>query len=278
MKSRKFFISADIEGITDVTSWSETEKGQDGYEEAAHQMTLEVAAACRAILEAGHCVTVRDGHETARNIEHRLLPKGTRLMRGWAGDAGSMLAGLDSSYAGVLYIGYHAPAGSNGSPLAHTVDKDAIKEIRIDGKLASEFTMNNLFAQSVGVPSLFVSGDETICRMAEQEVSGIASVTVKKCKNNSTYNIHPEDACDRIYQTVKQMMEDLFDENGNCRISAGTCKEEYQVQVTLGVPSRQKKVLLYRGVKQISENEIEYHAKSAAEINLFLDQVIDLSD
>ena len=28
---KTFFISADIEGITDVTFWSETEEGQEGY-------------------------------------------------------------------------------------------------------------------------------------------------------------------------------------------------------------------------------------------------------
>lgn len=42
----KVFISADIEGVTGVTSWCETESGGQGYEAAARQMTLEVSAAC----------------------------------------------------------------------------------------------------------------------------------------------------------------------------------------------------------------------------------------
>ena len=118
MEKKKYFISADIEGCTDVTAWHECEVGGTGYGDACRQMSLEVAAACEAILEAGHEVVVRDGHGSAKNIIHSMLPRGTKLMRGWACHPGSMMAGLDNSYAGVLYIGYHAPAGSNGSQLS----------------------------------------------------------------------------------------------------------------------------------------------------------------
>ena len=40
-----YFISADIEGVTDVTAWCETEPGGEGYDAACEQMTREVAAA-----------------------------------------------------------------------------------------------------------------------------------------------------------------------------------------------------------------------------------------
>lgn len=52
----KIFISADIEGVTGVTQWEETEHGGKDYEMARRQMSLEAAAACEAILEAGHTV------------------------------------------------------------------------------------------------------------------------------------------------------------------------------------------------------------------------------
>ena len=42
----KIYISADIEGVTGVTHWDETEKSEADYKEFAHQMTLEVKAAC----------------------------------------------------------------------------------------------------------------------------------------------------------------------------------------------------------------------------------------
>ena len=145
-----YFISADLEGITDVTAWCETEPGGQGYEEARLQMTREAAAACEAILAAGHQVVVRDGHDCARNLLHDKLPRGVRLMRGWACHPGSMMAGVDGSYAGALYVGYHAPAGTDGSPLAHTINKNIIRCLKINGRVASEFTLNSLYAAQMG--------------------------------------------------------------------------------------------------------------------------------
>ena len=117
----KLFISADIEGVAGVTRWEETGTGGKGYEQACRQMALETAAVCEAALEAGHCVTVRDGHGDACNIDARLLPKGVTLIRGWMASPASMMAGLKADYDGVMYVGYHAPAGSDKSPLSHTI-------------------------------------------------------------------------------------------------------------------------------------------------------------
>ena len=109
-----------------------------------------------------------------------------------------MMAGVDGSYAGTLYIGYHAPAGTDGSPLAHTINKNVIRCLKINGRVASEFTLNSLYAAQMGVPSLFLSGDETICRLAAEEIPGLTTVAVKECRGNSTFNLHPDDACEAI--------------------------------------------------------------------------------
>ncbi len=47
----KIFLSADIEGITGVTHWDETEMGQAEYAAAREQMDAEVAAACEGALD-----------------------------------------------------------------------------------------------------------------------------------------------------------------------------------------------------------------------------------
>ena len=67
---KKVFISADIEGVTDVVSWGETVPDGHMYAEAARQMSLEVAAACRGAFAAGaEEIIVRDGHDNAMNID-----------------------------------------------------------------------------------------------------------------------------------------------------------------------------------------------------------------
>ena len=42
----KIYISADIEGITGITHWDETEKSKSDYQKFAQQMNNEVKAAC----------------------------------------------------------------------------------------------------------------------------------------------------------------------------------------------------------------------------------------
>ena len=62
-QKKTYYISADIEGITDVTSWEETIRGGNGYDASCIQMSKEVAAACQAIIDDGSEVVVRDGHD-----------------------------------------------------------------------------------------------------------------------------------------------------------------------------------------------------------------------
>ncbi len=261
---KKIFISADIEGITDVTTWAETEVGCTGYDEACAQMTREVAAACEAVLEAGYVPVVRDGHETAVNIRHIDLPDGTELMRGWACHPGSMMAGINDSYSGVFYIGYHAPAGSNGSPLAHTVDRERIRWIKINGKLASEFTINSLYAASRGVPSLLITGDEMMCQMAREEVPQIAAVAVKRCRGSSTHNLHPLEACRRIRETAARQLEAF----AKAPYGPAQVPETLVMEICLGSHQAVLSALRLPGVEKVDEATVRCTTKNPREFNI----------
>ncbi len=266
MEAKTYFISADMEGVTDVTAWCETEKGEDGYGEAQIQMSREVAAACEAVLEAGCQVGVRDGHGSARNILHGLLPRGARLMRGWACHPGSMAAGISEKYAGALYVGYHAPAGSDGSPLAHTMDKNEIQWVRINGKLASEFTLNSMYAAQMGVPSIFISGDEAVCRLAKEEIPQIGTVAVKECRGNSTFNIHPEEALERIRAGVAAALER--------EVPVREVPSELVLEVSLLRHQTLRAALAHPGIQQVGESVVRYTARSPRELNVVLGYVI----
>ena len=91
---KKLFISADLEGVSGVSSWEETRYGRPGYDAACRQLTREVAAACRAAQELGYTVLVKDGHEDARNIDPTGLPRGVLLHRGWQNEPAAMMCVL----------------------------------------------------------------------------------------------------------------------------------------------------------------------------------------
>jgi D-amino peptidase len=61
----KVYISADIEGVTGVVHWNETEKNLPDFNDFAVQMTKEVAAACQGASAAGaEDILVKDAHDS----------------------------------------------------------------------------------------------------------------------------------------------------------------------------------------------------------------------
>lgn len=266
MEKKTYFISADLEGVTDVTAWDETLMGMPGYEAARLQMTREVAAACEAVLEAGGEAVVRDGHDCARNILHELLPRGVKLMRGWACHPGGMMAGISGEYAGAFFIGYHSPAGTDKSPLAHTINKNVIRCLKINGRIASEFTVNSMFAAQAGVPSLFISGDEGICELASEEIPGICSVAVKKCRGNSTFNMHPLDACDQIRQEAARALKS--------EIPVRRLPGEIEVEVRIQEHQKLRMALANPSVRRTGEDTVSFTARTPREVNFMLDSII----
>lgn len=255
---KKLFISADIEGITGVTSWESTRYGGKGYEEACRQMSLETAAACRSAVNAGYKVVVKDGHEDAMNIDGNLLPRGTELIRGWMNSPLSMLGGLDETYDGILYIGYHAGAGTDESPLKHTSEDYLYNRITLNGVPASEFSLNSIMADELGVPSLFLSGDEGICTEAESAYPGIKTVAVKKGVGNATWNIHPGEAIDRIEEAVAEILR-------NPLPKPRPCAKEYRLVMNCKEFQTARNASWYPGAELIDPYTVAYTAKSAIE-------------
>ena len=81
----KLYLSADIEGTAGITLWDETEYGHPRYAYFSDQMTREVRAACEGAANAGFDdILVKDAHDSACNLQPRMLPEDVRLFRGWA--------------------------------------------------------------------------------------------------------------------------------------------------------------------------------------------------
>lgn len=199
----KLFISADIEGCTGTTLAAETHKTEACYPAFAQRMTEEVAAVCKAALEAGvDEIVVKDGHGDATNIDIMQMPKGVTLIRGKSGHPYNMMFGLDETFDGVMYVGYHAPAGSPENPISHTSTGNT-NYIKLNGKPLSEFMLNSYTAAMMGVPILFLSGDEGICNLAKDLVPEITTVATKSGCGGSTINKDPQTVIEELQQQVK---------------------------------------------------------------------------
>ena len=105
----RIFFSCDIEGTCGIAHWDETQLGHADHTAFRRQMSLEAAAACRGALAGGaDDLFVKDAHDSARNILPELLPEEAQIFRGWGSDIHSMVSGIDESFAGCIFTGYHS--------------------------------------------------------------------------------------------------------------------------------------------------------------------------
>jgi D-amino peptidase len=252
----KIYISADIEGITGVTNWDETLKSKADYPKFAEQMTREVAAACEGANNAGAKeIWVKDAHGSARNLDILGLPENSRIIRGWSRHPFLMMQELDETFDAAIMIGYHTYAGANGNPLAHTLE-DYVNYIKINDVFASEFLINTYTAALVGVPVIFVSGDEHLCSHVKNFNENITTLAVKKGSGDSVTAIHPGLAARLTTEGIRSALENNVDK---CRIAL---PEKFKVEISFIQHVKAYRASFYPGMKQISPNTVLYESNN----------------
>jgi len=260
----KIYISADIEGITGVTHWDETDKEKADYANFREQMTSEVSAACNAAFEAGAKeVWVRDAHDSARNLIGARLPKAAFLVRGWGSNPLMMMENINDSFDAVMFIGYHSRAGANTNPLSHTMS-GAYTRIIINGIYASEFLINTYTASMFKVPVIFVSGDKGLCTEVAEVNSNIGTVAVKQGIGNSTINMHPDLALDFIRDgVIKALKSDI----SRCRVAL---PEHFSVDVTFKDHTKAQGCSFFPGAVLKEPTTVHFEHKDYFEVLRFL--------
>lgn len=209
----KVYISADIEGVNGICSWQETDAAHPRYQEFKEQMTEEVRRACVGAKAAGaDAVFVKDAHDSALNIISHKLPEYAVLHRGWEGSVCSMMAGLDSSFDAVVFVGYHSPSQSDGNSLSHTMNT-RINHVKINGEVASEFLINGLYASYLNVPVAFLSGDLRLTEIAKKTNPHIEVVATKEGRGGAAVSRHPNVTNKEIEEKVKASLQKDLSQN-----------------------------------------------------------------
>lgn len=205
----KVFISVDMEGITGIVNWEEVSRDGKDYDYFRQVMTKEANASIEGALEAGATeILVRDSHGSARNILPEMLNRNARLLRDWSGGFKSMMEGIDETFDAVIFIGYHAKAGTPNALLEHTMS-GSIADVSFNGVSLPEAGINALIAGYYNVPVVFLSGDLAICKQAKELFGEIETVAVKEGVGNAALNLHPEVAHEKINDGVKKALSNL---------------------------------------------------------------------
>jgi D-amino peptidase len=209
----KIFISADIEGVAGVVTTQQGQPGNVEYERARRLMTEEVSAAVDGAFAGGATeVVVNDSHGPMINLIPELLDPRADLILGRPKPT-YMCAGLDASFAGVFFTGYHAGAGQHGI-LSHTVNGFAFYGIRVNGIDCAEATLYGAYAGSLGVPVVLLSGDDRLQAQCGPLFPGAEVAVVKTAlAQRAARALSPANARGLIRDSAERAVRNL----GKCR-------------------------------------------------------------
>ncbi|MBM4168876.1 MAG: hypothetical protein FJ215_06935 [Ignavibacteria bacterium] len=207
-KKLKVYISVDMEGISGVVTDDQLSPSGFEYERYREVMTREALAAVRAAKEAGATeILVSDSHGNGENLIVDMFPKEVRVIRSWPRRL-SMMAGIDSTFDAVIFIGYHSSIHNQRGVRAHTFSSARIARIAINGVEMTEGAWNAAIAGYFGVPVVMVSGDEYAITELQQAVGNIEGAEVKKSLGyHSANTLTAEAAAELIYQKARKGLE-----------------------------------------------------------------------
>jgi len=194
-------ISADMEGISSVVHSTETNPDRYDYERGRGLMVAEVNAVIAGILDAEPSaeVLVADAHGSFRNLISEDLDQRALLVRGRPRRSG-MLGGVGDDVDAVLFVGYHARAGTGPAVLAHTMS-DAVLGVRLNGQDVGEIGLNAALAGHYGAPVVLLSGDDVACAELLDLVPDATTVAVKQALGQTAaVALHPAVARERLRQ------------------------------------------------------------------------------
>jgi D-amino peptidase len=187
----RIFISVDMEGIGGIGTGAMTSSGGKDYSLGRALMTAEVNAVVNAILSGGAAdIVVNDSHGDMQNLLHMELDPRVTYIQGNIKPLG-MVQGLDGSFDGAIFLGYHARAGDPDGFLAHT-GSGAVKGLWLNDVEVGEGGLNAAFAGQHGVPVLMAGGDSAFTREI-RELLPTATVVTKVAVTPQVARLrHPE--------------------------------------------------------------------------------------
>ncbi len=178
-------ISADMEGVSGVTTPADVKPGTPGWNHFRKVMTDDVNAAIVGFYEAGaRNIVVNDSHSSMGNIVVDQLDTRATLISG-RHKKHCMVEGVSKDTDALAFIGYHTAAGQQGI-MSHTYSGNIYNAVWLNGEICSEGYMNALFAAELGVPVVLISGDDLTIEDAKRYAPDAGYAVVKKCIDRFT--------------------------------------------------------------------------------------------
>lgn len=265
VKKMKIYISVDMEGVVGVVTADQLVPTGFEYQRFREFMTQETNAAIEAAFAGGATeVVISDSHGNAENLLIEKLPKNVLLVRGFPRPL-EMMEGLDETFDGVIFIGYHASTMNIEGVRAHTFSSSRLADVRLNDVSVSEGSFNAAVAGHFNVPVIMVSGDDAAVKEVTSAVGDIEGAVVKwNYGFHSAKTMMPEAAYDLIREKVKTAMDRIK--------SFKPYKVKTPVQLDVRFKNyRPAEILSYlTTVKRIDSHSIRFIGKDMVEATKFI--------
>lgn len=254
----KVFISVDMEGISGIGTGEMTSSQGKDYATGRRLMTDEVNTAVEAAFAAGATdVLVNDSHGDMQNLLHTELDPRVTYIQGAVKPVG-MVEGLDSTFAGAIFLGYHARAGTPRGFLAHT-GSGIVKGLWLNDVEVGEGGLNAAYAGSLGVPVLVVAGDSAFAAQFTANVKAAAVVTKTAVTPLSARLRHP----DHVHEELSAAIRSALANAGSAR--PWDIGKPVRVRLRFADPTRPQILEAIPGVRQVDGYTVEFTAPDMPE-------------
>jgi len=265
----KIYISADMEGVVGVVT--NEQLGPQGFEYARFRefMTNEVNAAIEGAMAAGATgIVVSDSHGNGQNLLIEKLPTNVLLVRAWPRPL-MMMQGIDETFAGAIFIGYHTATTSSQGVRAHTISSTRLADVRLKGVSVSEAGLNAAIAGHFNVPVIMISGDDAVVKETQTLLGDVEGAVVKWASGfHSAKTVMPEVSYAMIREKAKKAVERIRD------------FKPYKLAAPIQVDVRFKnyrpsELLSYLSiVERTDAHSIRFTGKDMVEVSKFLEFIV----
>ena len=208
IKELKIYISVDFEGAACVVSEpGKTLSDSRLYEETQRIVTAEANAAIEGSLAAGATeVLVNDAHDGGVCMLHEQIHPEAKILLGTPRPR--RFLGLDSSFAGVMFVAYHPMAGVEKGVLSHSYSGAASQHMWLNGRKIGEMGCDGACAGTFDVPVILVSSCAEGCREAEEFLGDVETVITKwGLSRNAAISLSPAKAREQIRAAAERACE-----------------------------------------------------------------------
>ncbi|MBL8086654.1 MAG: M55 family metallopeptidase [Chthonomonas sp.] len=272
----KVYISADIEGVTGLVSWSQCGRPNSDhydYQWARARLTEDVNAAIRGARAGGaEHVVVKDSHGNSKNLLIDQLEPGIELVSGHGARQGGMMVGIDRTFACAMLIGYHAMAGTPNAIMEHTLT-GYVHRMWINGMPSGEIGLSTALAGCFDVPVVCISSDRAGCEEAAALIPGIATAVVKEGFGRFMGRVlHPAETGPMIEEAARHGVEECG------RFDPWLPDVPTTVRIEFNRTEETDAALKLIGTRRLDGYTVEYTGDSWAEVHQAAWQIISFAD